>query len=46
MSGKIIGVNSYNQRQLLNLKLEEPIGVYLLRIESGGKKAVIRLVKR
>ena len=37
--------NSYNDSRLLNLKLEEPAGIYLLFIESGEKKAVIRLVK-
>lgn len=35
----------YNGSGLLNLKLEEPAGVYLLKIESGDKKAVIRVVK-
>ena len=43
--GKLILSNTYNESQLLNLKLEKPAGVYLLTIESGDKKVVIRLVK-
>lgn len=52
LSGKLIMSNVYNGSQLLNLKLEEAAGVYLLTIESGdlslgqaSKKAVIRLIK-
>ena len=43
--GKIIQSNTYNESQLLQLKIEEPAGVYLLKIESVNKKAVIRLIK-
>ena len=46
LSGKLILSNTYNNSQLLNLKLKEPSGVYLLIIESENKKAVIRLVKQ
>ncbi|MFT6166369.1 MAG: hypothetical protein ACJASF_001056, partial [Vicingaceae bacterium] len=45
LSGRTIQIKRYNDSQLLNLKLDEPAGVYLLIIESGDKKAVIRLVK-
>jgi len=45
LSGKVIQSKTYSNEQLLNLKIEEPAGVYLLVIESGDKKAVIRLVK-
>jgi len=45
LSGKLIQSKTYNESQLLNLKIEEPAGVYLIKIESGDKKAVIRLVK-
>ena len=45
VNGKVILSKTYNESQLLNLKLEEPAGVYLLIIESKDKKAVIRLVK-
>lgn len=45
LSGKLIQSKTYNESQLLNLKIEEPAGVYLIKIESGDKKAVIRLLK-
>jgi hypothetical protein len=45
LNGKIIQSNTYDESQLLELKLEEPAGVYLLIIKSGNKKAIIRIVK-
>lgn len=45
LSGKLIQSKKYHQCQLAYLNLEEPVGVYLLIIESGDKKAVIRLIK-
>jgi hypothetical protein len=45
LNGKLIQSKTYNKIQLLNMKLEKPAGIYLLMIESGDKKAVIRLVK-
>ena len=45
ISGKVIHSNRYNKSQLLNLKIEEPSGVYFLKIESSNKKAIIKLVK-
>ena len=45
LNGKEIQSNKYNNSELLNLEIHEPVGVYLLIIESGEKKAVIRLVK-
>ncbi|MBL4707896.1 MAG: T9SS type A sorting domain-containing protein, partial [Flavobacteriales bacterium] len=45
VGGKLIQSNSYSDSQLLNLKIEEPAGGYLLMIESAGKKAVLRLIK-
>ena len=44
-NGKLVHSKTYSHSELLNLKLEEPAGVYLLIIESGDKKAVIRLIK-
>jgi len=44
VNGKVILSKTYNESQLLNLKLEEPAGVYLLTIDSGEKKTVIRLI--
>ncbi|MFK8039553.1 MAG: choice-of-anchor Q domain-containing protein [Crocinitomicaceae bacterium] len=45
LNGRTIHVKRYNDSQLLNLKLEEPAGAYLLIVETGDKKAVIRLIK-
>jgi photosystem II stability/assembly factor-like uncharacterized protein len=45
LNGKLIQSKTYNESQLMNLKLEQPTGVYLLKIESGNKKAIIRLIK-
>ena len=43
--GRIIQSTSFNKSQLINLRLEEPAGVYLILIESDNKKAAIRLIK-
>ena len=45
LNGKLLQSKTYIENQLLNLKLEESAGVYLVIIESGNKKAVIRMVK-
>lgn len=43
--GKTIQTNEFFDNQILNLKIEEPAGIYLLKIESGNQNMVIRLVK-
>ena len=45
ISGRLVQSESYANLHLLNFRLDEPAGVYLLMIESGGRKAVIRLIK-
>jgi hypothetical protein len=45
ISGKLIESKSIAQSQVLNLTIEEPSGIYLISIQAGNKKAVIRLVK-
>jgi hypothetical protein len=45
LTGKIIQSKTYSDSQLLNLTLDNPAGVYLLMIESGDDRAVIRLIK-
>ncbi|MBT6746113.1 MAG: T9SS type A sorting domain-containing protein, partial [Flavobacteriales bacterium] len=42
--GKLILSKTYIDSQLLDIKLEEPTGVYILTVESGKKEAIIRLV--
>ena len=46
LNGQVIQSTIYNSRQLLELALEEPAGVYLVVIEAGDKRAVVRLVKQ
>ena len=45
LQGSIVQAQSYNNRQVLNLSLEEAAGVYLLVVESETKKATLRLIK-
>ncbi len=45
INGTLIRSNAYNNCQLLDMRLKEPAGVYLLIVEAEEKKAVIRLVK-
>jgi len=45
LKGRVIQSNTYNESQLLSLKLEEPAGVYLLMIESENKETLIKLIK-
>jgi hypothetical protein len=45
LNGRLIESKEYNGTKLLNLKIDEPAGIYLLKIETGDQKAVIRLVK-
>ncbi len=45
LNGKVIQSKTHKESQLLNLNLEESVGVYLLQIQSGERKAIIRLLK-
>lgn len=45
ITGKIIQTKKYSENQFINLNLSVSTGVYLIKIESEGKKAVIRLLK-
>ena len=45
ISGKMIESKTISQSQVLNLSIEEPAGIYIVSIQAGYKKAVIRLVK-
>ena len=45
LNGKLIRARTYPESQLLNLKLAEPAGIYLIRLEAKNKIAVIRLIK-
>ncbi len=43
--GKHIRSKVYNKSQMLNLNIKEPSGVYILIIEYGENKDVVRLIK-
>jgi hypothetical protein len=45
LNGKLIQSKTYNKCQFLNMKLEQPAGIYLLNIETESKKAIIKLIK-
>ena len=45
MRGRLVKSESYANIRQTNFILNEPAGVYLLTIESGDKKTVIRLIK-
>jgi len=45
LNGKLIQNNNYFESQLINLKLNESTGVYLINIKSGDKRAVFKLIK-
>jgi hypothetical protein len=44
--GKMVYKENFYEQKLLSLSLEQPAGVYFMRIEVGTKQAVIRLVKQ
>ena len=46
MNGKLVYASTLRQTQTANISLKKaPAGVYLLRIQSGKKRAVVKLVK-
>ena len=46
ITGRLVHSKTFKNSQLLNLKLAEPTGVYILIIESGDQNSVIRLIKK
>lgn len=42
---KVIQTHSFHESQLLNLKLEEPRGVYSVVVNTGNKRVLFRLIK-
>ena len=45
LNGKLIEEVSFENKQLLNLEIQEESGVYLLHINTDSKKAVFKLIK-
>lgn len=46
ITGKLIDSKIMTQSQILNLSIEEPNGIYIVSVQAGDKKAVIRLIKQ
>lgn len=45
LNSKVIQAKTYSDAQKVHLKIDEPNGVYLITIESGTQRAIIRLIK-
>ena len=45
ISGKLIDSKTISLSQVLNLSIKGPVGIYIVSIQAGNKKAVIKLVK-
>ena len=45
VSGRLIDSRTITQSQLLHLNIDEPAGVYIVAIQAGDRKAMIRLLK-
>lgn len=45
LNGKVIQSITYNESQVLNLNLNEPAGVYFVKVATGNKETLIRLIK-
>lgn len=46
LQGRLIRSDIFENQRLLNFRLEEPAGIYLMTLESGGEKAIVRLIRR
>jgi len=46
IAGKVIDSRILTQTQLLNLSIEEPAGIYIVSVQSGDKRAIVRLIKK
>mgnify|MGYP001193923985 CR=1 FL=1 len=45
ISGKQVASRTMTESQTLNLSIQEPAGIYIVSIQAGDKKAIIRLIK-
>ncbi len=46
ISGKVIQLQQLTQVQIIQLSIENPVGVYFVSIQSGHQKAVVKLIKK
>ena len=45
LNGKVIQSIKYNESKVLNLNLNEPAGVYFVKVATGNEETLIRLIK-
>lgn len=45
ISGRLIDSRTINQSEILKLSIEGPRGIYIVSVQAGDNKAIIRLVK-
>lgn len=45
INGKTIHQSTFENQQIFDLNFDEPAGIYLMTIESGIKKATLRIIK-
>ena len=46
ISGKLIDSKIFTHSQILDLSIKQPNGIYIVSVQAGDKKAVIRLIKQ
>lgn len=46
IAGKVIDSRNFSKSQLINLSIEEPAGIYIVSVQSGDKRAIVRLMKK
>jgi hypothetical protein len=46
MNGKIIQSETYDDKQMVQLKVGAAAGVYLMKVEAGNRKATVRVMKK
>ena len=45
VTGKLIYSRTINQSKVINLSIDVPKGIYVVEVEAGDKKSIVRLVK-
>ena len=46
LTGRVINTQTFNQEQVVDLSFDEPVGTYFIKVNSGDREALIKLIKR
>ena len=46
VNGRVVDVQLFDREQVVNLSFDEPVGTYFIKVNSGDKEALIKLIKR